>query len=75
MDFDREDDDINCLTLINILIILPKSRRQLVWVNGLNLGYNADQKKIVYYNIIWQLKLQDRYDYRDIFVGIVKFIF
>ena len=46
-----------------------------MWVNGLNLGYNADQKKIVYYNIIWQLKLQDRYDYRDIFVGIVKFIF
>ena len=46
-----------------------------MWVNGLNLGYNADQKKIVYYNIIWQLKLQDRYDYRGIFVGIVKFIF
>ena len=47
MDFDKEGDDIILLLLLasgatNLLSIVPKLRRQLVW---LNLGYSANQQK------------------------------
>ena len=69
MDFDEEDDDIILLLLVasgikNLFSILPKSRRRLLWVKPWLQRRSA---KSVYHNIISELKLQDRYDYRKYF--------
>ena len=69
MDFDEEDDDIILLLLVvsgikNLFSILPKSRRCLLWVKPWLQRRSA---KSVYHNIISELKLQDRYDYRKYF--------
>ena len=66
MDFDEEDDDIILLLLVasgikNLLSVLPKSRRRLVWVKP---WLQRTSTKSVYHNIISGLKLQDHYDYR-----------
>ena len=69
MDFDEEDDDIILLLLVtsgvtNLLSILLNSRLQLVWFKT---WLQRRSTKNVYHNIISELKLQDRYDYRKSF--------
>ena len=69
MDFDGEDDDIILLLIVapsvtGLLSILPKSKRQLVWVKPWLQGRST---KTAYHNIISELKLQDHYDYRKHF--------
>ena len=69
MDLDEEDDDIILSLLVasgvkNLLSIHPKSRRRLVWVKP---WLQCRATKSVYHNIISELKLQDRYDYRKYF--------
>ena len=68
IDFD-EDDDIILLLLVasgvkNLLSILPKSRPRLVLVKP---WLQRRSTKSMYHNIILELKLQDRYDYRKYF--------
>ena len=49
---------------INFLSILPKSRRQLVWVEP---WLQRRSTRCVYQNLISELNLQKRYDYRKCF--------
>ena len=51
-----------CTTkIIHLIDVLPKSRRRRIWVKDWLLRRS---RKSVYYNIVSELRLTDRYEYR-----------